>query len=74
LVEMMGLEDSDIRAAAVAVIYNYVEVDIDARERIASEKWWVESSLCSGRVTWVWRLATEAGKLRRLIVRVFLPR
>lgn len=36
---MMGLEDSDIRAAAVAVIYNYVEVDIDARERIASEKW-----------------------------------
>lgn len=39
LVEMMGLEDPDVRAAAVAVIYNYVEVDVDARERIASEKW-----------------------------------
>jgi hypothetical protein len=56
---MMGLEDPDIRAAAVAVIYNYVEVDIDARERIASEKWWVESFLCLGRMTQIPQLAIE---------------
>lgn len=37
----MGLPGADAQAAAVAALYNFAEINMDCRLRLANERWYV---------------------------------
>lgn len=39
LVDIMSLQANDAQAAAVGALYNLVEVNMDCRLKLASERW-----------------------------------
>ncbi|CAM6085119.1 unnamed protein product [Calypogeia fissa] len=39
LVDLMGLPGADAQAAAVAALYNFAEINMDCRLRLANERW-----------------------------------
>lgn len=40
LVDLLGLPVSDAQAAAVAALYNFAEINMDCRLRLANERWY----------------------------------
>lgn len=49
LVDLLGLPGADGQAAAVGALYNFAEINMDCRVRLANERWYLTCA-CSARL------------------------